>query len=253
MAARRGRGETGRDDEGRALTGNATTRPRRGRPPRLSREQIVETAHEIILREGAEHLTMRRLASALRSTPMAVYHHVRDKDELLVLVLEHVARGLPRPELPEQPRERLLAACTLMYRAFLDNPWVVPIVARGDLVGVSAVWMTEEIMAALVALGLDDQHAFRTHQTIWYFTAGQVMSAAHRPGATDGATGQTGEPAPHYVDVAMASRDPAEFPHLARLVGRSRHWEAEYRYADGLGHILDGALPRHDAADGATP
>ncbi len=44
---------------------------------------------------------------------MAVYHHVRDKDELLVLVLEHVARSLPGPELPEEPRERLLAACTL--------------------------------------------------------------------------------------------------------------------------------------------
>ncbi|WEV30080.1 TetR/AcrR family transcriptional regulator C-terminal domain-containing protein [Streptomyces sp. 71268] len=214
---------------------------------------MVEAAHEIILSDGAEHLTMRRLASALRSTPMAVYHHVRDKDELLVLVLEHVARSLPRPELPEEPRERLLAACTLMYRAFMDNPWVVPIVARGELVGVSAVWMTEEIMAALVALGLDDQHAYRTHQTIWYFTAGQVVSAAPRPGAVDVATGQAGEPAPHYIDVAMASRDPADFPNLARLVGRSHHWEAEYRYEDGLSHILDGALPRSGQAGGATP
>ncbi|MFE6774883.1 TetR/AcrR family transcriptional regulator [Streptomyces sp. NPDC057702] len=242
-----------RHGEGRALSGNTTTRPKRGRPPRLSREQIVAAAHEIIVREGAEHLTMRRLASALRSTPMAVYHHVRDKDELLVLVLEHVARNLPHPPLPPEPRQRLLAACSLMYGAFMDNPWVVPIVARGDLVGVSAVWMTEEIMAALVALGLSDEHAFLAHQTIWYFTAGQVMSAAPRPGAGQDAAGPMGEPAPDYIEVAMATRDPAEFPHLARLVGRSHQWEEDYTYESGLRHILDGALTGRAPADDPAP
>lgn len=196
---------------------------------------------------------MRRLATALHSTPMAVYHHVRDKDELLVLVLEHVAQNLPRPELPEDPRQRLLAACTLMHQAFVDNPWVVPIVARGDLVGISAVWLTEEIMAALVDLGLSDEHAFWTHQTIWYFTAGQVMSAtperterADRSSRADRPTDRTEEDKPHYVEVATADRDPSEFPHLAQLVGRSRQLEDEYSYQLGLRHILDGALSQRE-------
>ncbi|MBB5937868.1 AcrR family transcriptional regulator [Streptomyces zagrosensis] len=187
---------------------------------------------------------MRRLAIALDSTAMAVYHHVRDKDELLTLVLEHVARNLPRPALPHEPRERLMAACTLMHQAFTDNPWVVPIVARGDLVGVSAIWMTEEIVAALVSLGLSDERAFWTHQTIWYFTAGQVMSTVPRPDLNLGAGAHepSREQPPHSIEVATADRDAATFPHLSKLAGRSRQLEAAYTYRMGVEHVLDGAL-----------
>lgn len=38
--------------------------------------------------EGLDRLTMRRLADEVGTTPMALYHHVRNKDDLLVLLLE---------------------------------------------------------------------------------------------------------------------------------------------------------------------
>ncbi|MEV6669204.1 TetR/AcrR family transcriptional regulator [Streptomyces sp. NPDC051162] len=208
-----------RTKEGRTLTGSTPERPKRGRPSRLSREHIVTAAYEIIVKEGAENLTMRRLAGALGSTAMAVYHHVRDKDELLTLTLEHAARTLPRPELPEEPRERLAAVCGLMHQAFVSNPWVVPIVARGEPAGMPAVWMTEEIVAALVGCGLSRERAVEAHRTIWYYTTGQILATVPRPGGP-----------PPEDRIAADGERPAGA-------------EGRHGYLRGVRHILDGVLP----------
>ncbi len=55
----------------------------RGRPPTLSREQILETALDLVERDGREALTMRAVADELGTGPMSLYTHVRSKDDLL--------------------------------------------------------------------------------------------------------------------------------------------------------------------------
>ena len=55
----------------------------RGRPPRLSRHEIVREALALVRRRGRESLTMRSLAEELGCGPMSLYSHVRDKAELL--------------------------------------------------------------------------------------------------------------------------------------------------------------------------
>ena len=81
---------------------------RRGRPPRLSRPAIVAAAQAVVERDGVEALTMRRVAEELGASPMALYRHVRGKDELLVLLLDELAAALARPDMPAEPRERVL-------------------------------------------------------------------------------------------------------------------------------------------------
>ncbi|WP_191892472.1 TetR/AcrR family transcriptional regulator, partial [Streptomyces griseoaurantiacus] len=199
-----------------------------GRQRGLSRRRIVALAHEIIAREGVEALSMRRLAREVGTTPMALYHHVRDKDELLALAVEAVAEDLPRPPLPEDPRERLVAVRELMREAFLQHPWVVAILARGRLVGPSAVWMTEEILGSLVACGMTVEEAFTAHRTIWNFTAGDVMvTAALRTEPEDRSP-------THFVESQVARQGAETLPHLGALVGRSRELEARYTYRAGL-------------------
>jgi TetR/AcrR family tetracycline transcriptional repressor len=50
---------------------------------KLSRAAVVERALELADSDGLDALTIRRLASALGVTPMALYWHFRGKDELL--------------------------------------------------------------------------------------------------------------------------------------------------------------------------
>src|SRR4029450_1035177 len=60
------------------------------RRPQLTRERVVEEALAVIAHNGANALTMRRLAARLGVVPGALYHHVRNKQQLHDLVLDAV-------------------------------------------------------------------------------------------------------------------------------------------------------------------
>ncbi|GLX95494.1 TetR family transcriptional regulator [Herbidospora sp. NBRC 101105] len=59
-------------------------------PEKLSRESVVERAIDLIDAEGLEAVTVRRLAQLLGVTPMALYWHFKNKDELLAGVADHL-------------------------------------------------------------------------------------------------------------------------------------------------------------------
>jgi AcrR family transcriptional regulator len=52
----------------------------------LTRDDFVEAAMAEVKSSGVEGLTMRKLAERLGMTPMAAYHHVKSKEELLEAV-----------------------------------------------------------------------------------------------------------------------------------------------------------------------
>jgi AcrR family transcriptional regulator len=58
--------------------------------PALTRSRVVRTALRLVDEHGLPALTMRALATELRVSPMALYNHVRDKDELIDLMVDLV-------------------------------------------------------------------------------------------------------------------------------------------------------------------
>jgi AcrR family transcriptional regulator len=73
--------------EGNAKASGA---PRRGRPPRVSPAEIVDAAVVLLRAEPGEPLTMARVANAVGLTPMALYRHFKDRDELMEEVVRRV-------------------------------------------------------------------------------------------------------------------------------------------------------------------
>lgn len=212
-----------------------------GRPPRLSRDAVIAAAAAIVAREGVEKLTMRGVADELGSSPMSIYRHVRDKDELLVLLLDRLAAELPRPRLPRDPRARLLKACRVMRDGLAAHPWVVDVLAGGDLIAPSILWLLEEIMASFVACGLTHAQAADGYRAVWQFTIGELIV---RRGLDRVATLNR----PPYVLEVLTSVDPRELPTLAALVS---HWASARQrdsYDIGLEALVDGLLA--DAAAG---
>jgi AcrR family transcriptional regulator len=59
----------------------------------LTREAIVARALEIGGTDGLEAVSLRRLALELGVTPMALYRHVRDKEDLVNAMTEAVLEG----------------------------------------------------------------------------------------------------------------------------------------------------------------
>src|SRR3979409_2578214 len=115
------------------VIGDDSAKPpgRLGRPPRLSQAALVDAAAAVIAREGMDRFTIQRLADELHSSPMAIYRHVRDKDHLIVLLLDKLVRDLPQPEMPNDPRQRVLLAFQVIHDGLLQQPWVVEILSAG--------------------------------------------------------------------------------------------------------------------------
>ena len=63
----------------------------------LSRLKMVTFALELADREGLEAVSFRRLAEQFRVTPMALYHHVKDKAHLLAEMSELFLSELQAP------------------------------------------------------------------------------------------------------------------------------------------------------------
>ncbi len=72
------------------MTYAADGQRRRGRPPRISRDDIVDAACEL----GIENLTMAAVAERLGVTHQSLYGWVQDRDELIDLVSDRLIRGL---------------------------------------------------------------------------------------------------------------------------------------------------------------
>jgi hypothetical protein len=166
---------------------------------------------------------------------MAIYRHVRNRDELLVLLLDHLAAALPRPRLPREPRARLQKACRSMRDGLAQHMWVVDVLAAGDLIAPSILWLMEEIVSSFVACGLTHAASADGYRAVWQFTVGELM-------VRRGLDRVAALKRPPFVLQVLTSVDPATFPTLAEL---SPYW-ASARGKDtfdvGLTALLDGLL-----------
>ncbi|WP_406312257.1 TetR/AcrR family transcriptional regulator [Streptosporangium sp. NBC_01639] len=74
------------------MASSAAEVPRRGRgrPARLSPEQIVTAAVDLLKREPDTALTIGRVATAVDSAPMALYRYFPDRDALLQAMADFV-------------------------------------------------------------------------------------------------------------------------------------------------------------------
>jgi AcrR family transcriptional regulator len=224
----------------------ATARPdasRRtvGRPARISREDVVGAARRIVDSDGVGRLTMRRLATELDSTPMALYHHVRNKEELLVLLLDdYAARELRRPELPGRPRERVVVAAAAIHEGLAACPWIVEVLTADDLMSTSALWFVEQIIDGLVACGLSLEEAVHGYRAIWHYTVGEIVIR------TSSARRRADDDRPTYRDRVFADLDPEELPRLAQIADRWARLTSEGSYAEGLRAMVDGLVAGRD-------
>jgi AcrR family transcriptional regulator len=220
-----------------------------GRPARLSRETVVDAAEGIVDRDGIDALTMRRLADSLGVSPMAVYRHVADKDELLMALIERQAALLPRPALEQAPRERLLQLYGLLHDGLRQSPWIVEVLVKGDMIAPSVLWIVDAILAAFLEAGLSPQRAADAYHAAWRYTIGE-LTVTHET-ARHMATLRR----PPLLRTLLAEADPQQLPALTSLgrelagaregVGEGEsegEGEGDSGYRRGLAAIIDGLI-----------
>ncbi len=65
--------------------------------PDLSRDAIAAAALSVVDRDGAVAFSMRAVAAELGASPMSLYHHVADRAELVLLMVDAAVREVPMP------------------------------------------------------------------------------------------------------------------------------------------------------------
>ncbi|NHA66679.1 TetR/AcrR family transcriptional regulator [Phycicoccus flavus] len=150
-----------------------------GRTP-LDRATVLAAAVAMADAEGTAGVSMRRLADRLGFAVMALYNHVRSKDELLALMVDAVAAEVPPPDPGLPPMAAVRAHALDTRAAFVRHPWAPPLWLE-SLPGPERVDHMEALLAVLARSGLDPEtahhgfHAVNNH-VIGYTLQEQAMA-----------------------------------------------------------------------------
>jgi AcrR family transcriptional regulator len=204
----------------------------RGRPARLSRDAVISAAEAVVRREGSAALSMRRVARDLDSSPMALYRHVQDKDDLLRQLLDRIARQLERPPPPQDPHDRVMVVGRAVHGWLTAHPWAIDVLPA-HLMGWSAAWIVDDIVAALIDAGMTPPDAARGYQVIWHYMVGE-LTLAH----SDAARGTDQHPGPDVDDYRRRG-----LPALASLGAAWTDVARQDTFDHGLATLVEGLLP----------
>jgi AcrR family transcriptional regulator len=203
-----------------------------GRPPRISRDAIIEAANEL----GLEGLTLRSVADHLGVSIAALYHHVSGKDDLMRLAAAHSASKVPLPKDEGQHWATWLYEWACYNRdAFTREPALLGQYVDGAITSASMVDNLELALRVLVRQGFTVEEAATAYEQVTALAIGVAVGALRQR--------QAGDPGSPLDDLDGLS---ADHPHLAQLVA-ARAASAPVSFRDRVITLLRGiAVERAD-------
>jgi AcrR family transcriptional regulator len=217
-----------------------TRRPRTTPRAPLSRDEIVEAALRVVDRAGLDATSMRRVAEELGAAPSALYWHVRNKDELLQLVLDRVAGEveLPEPD-PEKWEEQLKTVAREMRRVLTSHRDIARVTLGAIPVGPNTLRTMEWVHALLREAGLPDRIVALVGDLAGLYIGAYAYEESL------GLASPTGEDLPPEQVIAMlseywASLPPERYPHTIALLGLLFEGGPDERFEFGLDVIVRG-------------
>ncbi|MFF0741229.1 TetR/AcrR family transcriptional regulator C-terminal domain-containing protein [Streptomyces sp. NPDC004111] len=214
----------------------------------LSRAGVVRTALAVADAEGLATLTMRRVATELGVSTMALYRHVPGKAELVHLMSEAVFAERPM----ESPRARdgepgwrtqLSCAAHWLWDVYVRHPWMAQAMASltRPTAAPEAMRYTEWVLRALDGQGLGPHEMLHAHLTLFGHVQG-LAAAMELENRARQDTGMTPEQwMASHDQRADAVEVAAGYPVLGRLFERDEfELDLDTLFSFGVERILDG-------------
>jgi AcrR family transcriptional regulator len=121
---------------------------------RLDPDKVVDSALALADVEGPAAVTLRRLATQHSVTPMALYRHFKDKDDLLAALGDRLLADVVLPE-PTDERwdQQLTKVLTAFVTALRAHPKLADLTLTRILASEAGLTMSERIMELLTEGG----------------------------------------------------------------------------------------------------
>jgi AcrR family transcriptional regulator len=152
------------------------------RDGKITRDRVLAAALEIIDADGAEGLSMRRLARALDRDPMILYRHAPNKAALLDGVAETVLAQLMVDSADPDWAAQLRTVAHGYRRLALAHPKVVPLLVTRPLATPLALRPPgtlrplEDILTLLTRAGFSGPNALHIYRALFGFLHGHVLN-----------------------------------------------------------------------------
>ena len=210
----------------------------RDRRPQLTRERVVAEALAVIAEEGVQALTMRTLAARLGVVPGALYHHVRNKEQLQDLVLDGVLAEVDFHLDHTQPWTEQITALAQRLRAVLEqHPGVAALLKTRDPLGPHSLALAEAFLLPLQAAGFGDREAGLAFFLVVDYTVGFAVSSPRTSVNEQRVRDATIRTQLHEF---FRSLPPERFPALVALGEHVWLDNRDERFTAGLEVLVDG-------------
>ena len=120
-------------------------------------------------------MSMKRVAEELGVTPMALYHHVANKGQLIDLMADYALRSLPELDLTAPWDSGLEKWFGAYHRLFMAHPAVAEVITRRPLEGPTASRHGDRILECLLAAGFSDDDAVALFVDLVNYTVGASL------------------------------------------------------------------------------
>ena len=208
----------------------------------VSRSVILQSALEIIDRDGVDGLSMRRLSDEVGRDPTVLYRHVPNKAAVLDGVVEIVLGQLHVDTADTDWAKQLRSVAHDFRRLALAHPNVVPLLVTRPLatpLGQRPAGMLrplEDVLALLTFAGFAGDEALRIYRVLFGYLHGHILTelqeVVERPEETD-----------DVLRLGLHRLAITEFPRVRALASAL----ASYDGAAELDHAIDVLLTGLDA------
>lgn len=157
----------------------------RGRPKvgetGLDRKQVFAEALLMLEKDGLGSMTMRRLADRLKVSPMALYNHVSNKEDLLQGVAETLLDHAEFSGAGSDWRDRIKICFRELRLLCRTHPEAVRLLETLEKPPSKVFRPIEITLGAVEEIGIRGENALRAFYLLMNFTLGQASYEARGP------------------------------------------------------------------------
>lgn len=151
---------------------------RSGRRTGLDRDDVVAAALDLVEREGAAALSMRRLATELDVATPTIYWHVGSRDELVAEVIRlQSTRVAEQPIEGTTPRARVFSAARHIWTSSIEHRATTSLAHQTGTSSLLAHHLEAALVRELEAAGVVGQEAADATRAILITVGGSLLLA----------------------------------------------------------------------------